>query len=204
MTTTPTYPIRGFDGRAVVLASGSPRRRQLLESIGVTLEVVEPDVDETPIVGELVDDLVVRLAAAKVAAVAAQRPGAIVIGADTAVQIDGEILGKPVDEDDARRILRLLSGRAHRVVTGVAVADSTGTSVAVSSTEVTFVGIGDAEIDWYVRTGEPLDKAGAYALQGAGGAFVESVRGSVSGVLGLPLDVTVRLLSQAPSRPAPG
>jgi septum formation protein len=176
-----------------VLASGSPRRRELFAQLGVAFDVVTPDVDETPLVGEGVDAMVRRLAAAKVSAVAFAN--AIVIGSDTAVEIDGEILGKPADPTDAVSMLRRLAGRTHRVHTAVAVSHGREVVTGETVSEVTFVEMTDAEIEWYADTGEPLDKAGSYGLQGIGGLFVESVTGSVTGVLGLPLDVVVRLLA---------
>ncbi len=125
---------------------------------------------------------------------AAAHPGAVVVGADTAVEVDGEIFGKPVDDVDARRMLRALSGRTHSVHTGVAVATDGDLVTATTTSEVTFAALSEADIEWYVGTGEPFDKAGAYALQGAGGVFVTRVSGSVSGVLGLPLHETAELL----------
>jgi septum formation protein len=191
-----------LDGRPLVLASGSPRRRELVGLLGVAFDVVAPDVDETPLDGEGVDAMVRRLAVAK--ALAVEAADAIVIGSDTAVELDGEILGKPADLADAMRMLRRLSGRLHRVHTAVAVRHGRHVAVDETVSEVTFVQMTDDEISWYVGTGEPLDKAGAYGLQGIGGAFVESVRGSVTGVLGLPLDVVVRLLADlGVDRPAP-
>jgi nucleoside triphosphate pyrophosphatase len=176
----------------LVLASGSPRRRELLAQLGLTFAVVAPDVDETPRPGERPGELVRRLAAAKAAAV----DGDPVLAADTTVEVDGEILGKPLDADDARRMLRRLSGRSHRVHTGVAVRAGERLGLDVVTTIVTFVPLQPAVIEWYVGTGEPLDKAGAYAIQGHGGAFVEHVRGSVSNVVGLPLTSVARLLQQ--------
>lgn len=180
--------------RRLVLASSSPRRCALLAALGFEFTVVAPDLDETPLPGETPLDLVGRLAEAKAIAVAARNPGALVIGADTAVDVGGQILGKPSDVADARRMLRALSGRTHIVHTGVAVASDSDVSMAVVSSEVTFTTLTDAAIEWYLGTGEPFDKAGAYALQGVGGVFVAAVSGSVSGVLGLPLHETVDLL----------
>ncbi len=187
------YPLGSRPSR-LVLASASPRRRELLGLLGVPFEVVPADLDETPLRDEDVDAMVRRLAAAKALAVDAGND-TIVIGADTAVEIDGEILGKPTGTDHAARMLRRLSGRTHRVHTAVA-AQRRGSVVGHGATasEVTFVAMSDAAIEWYVATGEPLDKAGSYGLQGIGGVFVESVTGSVTGVLGLPIDVVVRLL----------
>jgi nucleoside triphosphate pyrophosphatase len=178
-----------------VLASSSPRRRDLLAQLGLTFEVRSADVDEVPRPGEAPADLAARLAREKALAVARRDPAATVIAADTVVDVDGTVLGKPRDHDDARRMLRALSGRTHRVHTGVAVRRADGSlDVDVETTDVTFVELSEVEVDWYVGTGEPLDKAGGYGLQGAGGAFVERVDGSVSAVLGLPLSLALRML----------
>jgi len=174
----------------VVLASGSPRRRDLLSLLGVAFRTVAPDVDETPLHAEAPAELVARLAAAKAAVV----EGGIVIAADTVVDVDGHVFAKPVDDVDARRMLAALSGRTHHVHTGLAVRRGNATVVEVVTTAVTFVPLEPGDIDWYVATGEPADKAGAYAMQGVGGQFVASVHGSPSNVVGLPLDVLVRLL----------
>jgi septum formation protein len=187
-------PLVDLGGRRLVLASGSPRRRELLALLGLEFDVVLPDLDETSLPGEEVEALVVRLAAAKARAVSASRPDAIVLGADTAVDVDGLTLGKPADPVDARRMLELLSGRDHAVFTAVAVTADGHLSTAVTRSTVSFAPLDHAQIEWYVDTGEPFDKAGAYALQGVGGAFVSTVCGSVSGVLGLPLHETGGLL----------
>lgn len=176
----------------VVLASGSPRRRELLEQLGVDFEIVVPDIDESPRPGESPVDYVGRLAVEKSRAVDA-RPDALVIAADTTVDLDGEVLGKPVDVDDAKAMLRRLSARTHRVHTGVSVRVGDRVEFDVVTSLVTLVPLTSATIDWYVATGEPLDKAGAYAVQGTAGAFVQRVRGSVSNVVGLPLHTLVRL-----------
>lgn len=190
-----------LNGRRIVLASGSPRRRELLGMLGIAFDIVPADVDEMPRPKEEPAGMVIRLAVAKVEAVATGQPhGTIVIGADTTVAIDGEIIGKPTDAADAGRMLRLLSGRTHHVHTAVAVGVAGGAVAHVNTcTDVTFVEMGDPEIDWYIATGEPMDKAGAYGLQGAGAIFVQSVTGSVSGVLGLPLDVATNLLATLPT-----
>ena len=180
--------------RPLVLASSSPRRRELLASFGLEFTVVAPDLDEIPLPGEGSLDLVRRLAVAKASAVAVGTPGAVVIGADTVVDVDGERFGKPLDPDDARRMLHALSGRIHVVHTGVAVVHDGEDTWRTTSSEVAFTQLTDNDIAWYLGTGEPFDKAGAYALQGAGGVFVRWVRGSVSGVLGLPLHETSVLL----------
>jgi septum formation protein len=158
----------------------------------MSFDVAVPDVDETPLPGEAPVDLVRRLAAAKAVAVA----GDPVLAADTIVDVDGEVLGKPADADDARRMLRRLSGRSHRVHTAVAVRSGERLESEVVTTIVTFVPLQPAMIEWYIGTGEPLDKAGAYAVQGVGGVFVERVRGSVSNVVGLPLTTVARLLER--------
>jgi septum formation protein len=158
----------------------------------MSFAVAVPDVDETPLPGEAPLDLVRRLAVAKAVAVRGDQ----VLAADTVVDVDGEILGKPGDADDARRMLRRLSGRSHRVHTAVAVRSGERLDIEVVTSIVTFMALQPAVIEWYVGTGEPLDKAGAYAVQGAGGVFVERVRGSVSNVVGLPLTAVARLLEQ--------
>jgi|688.fasta_scaffold170033_3 septum formation protein len=178
----------------LVLASKSPRRTDLLRSLldesapEVGFEVVPADVDETPMPGEAPRDMVVRLALAKARFVAAQLGGdAMVIGADTTVDVDGESLGQPDDATAARATLRRLSGRTHLVHTGIAVVHGGAETSAVDSAKVTFVPLTDELVDWYVATGEPMDKAGGYGVQGHGAVLVERVEGSVSTVVGLPL-----------------
>ena len=170
---------------AVVLASSSPRRLDLLRSIGVEPEVRPADIDETPRSGEQPGAYVERLARGKASAVA--RPGEVVVAADTTVVIDGRIIGKPASRAEARDTLLALSGRTHTVYTGVAVFHSRGVSGVTVTSEVTFVKISDEVLEWYVGSPEPYDKAGAYGLQGAGAMLVAGVQGSVSNVLGLPL-----------------
>lgn len=179
----------------VVLASGSPRRHELLAQIGVQFTVRVPAIDESPEPGESPSGYVRRLAFAKAAAVSAE-PDELVIAADTTVEVDGEILGKPLDNDDAASMLRRLSARTHRVHTAVAVRHGEQELVEVCTTLVTFVRLDEAMVQWYVATGEPIDKAGSYALQGAGGALVQLVRGSVSNVIGLPLHVVIELANR--------
>ena len=179
----------------VVLASASPRRHELLSTIGVSFTVREPDIDESPNDDESPAAYVRRLASAKAAAISASADE-LVIAADTTVDLDGQILGKPVDERDAAAMLHRLSGRTHRVHTGVSVRRNGTEHVDVCTTLVTFVALDKATIDWYVSTGEPLDKAGAYALQGAGAALVHSVEGSVSNVVGLPLHAVIELAAR--------
>jgi septum formation protein len=192
----------------ITLASQSPRRRELLASLGLELDVRPANADESVHPREDARAYVQRVAREKARAV----PGALVLAADTAVVLDGEVLGKPADDDDARRMLRALSGRAHEVLTAVCVRTTGGGSrrpadagdgdagvereVLVAS-EVELAPLDDARVDWYVATGEPADKAGAYAVQGLAAAFVRAVRGSVTNVIGLPLDETLALLAAA-------
>jgi septum formation protein len=180
----------------LVLASASPRRRDLLSDLGLAFEVRPTDVDETPYEGEPPDALVRRLATAK--ATAAGAAGELVLAADTVVSLGARVLGKPASAGEAREMLRSLSGRTHTVSTGVAarlVDGTTNGAVVVVTTDVTFVDIDPADLDWYVRTGEPLDKAGAYGLQGLGARFVRRIDGSPTNVIGLPLAETAELVA---------
>ncbi len=184
----------------LVLASASPRRSELLKLVGVSAQVESADVDETPILGESAASLVERLALVKAQTVASRRRSGdgpiIVLGGDTVVVLDGEILGKPVDEADARRMLGLLGGRSHQVVSGVALVEVGG--AAASGVEVITVSMRSmdmSDIDWYLGTGEPVGKAGAYAIQGFGSVLVDRIDGNHSGVVGLPLPLTDVLLS---------
>lgn len=185
----------------LVLASSSPRRSELLGQVGLRFEVRPADIDESVLSNEPPTDYVRRLSIEKAVAVA--RPGEVVVAADTTVEVDGEILAKPVDADDARRMLQMLSGRVHRVHTGVTVmtydpdGDRTATRTAVVTTAVSFVELDDPTLDWYVETGEPDGKAGAYAIQGAAAAFVERLDGSVTNVIGLPLAETLKMIRLA-------
>jgi septum formation protein len=185
---------------AIYLASQSPRRRELLTQIGVDYSVIAAEVDETWPAAETPAAYVQRLAREKAVA-GWQRATALgmeprpVLGADTTVALDGDVLGKPADLDAARAMLRRLSGRSHQVFTGVALSDGTATAVALSTTTVWFRTLDEADIDAYWATGEPRDKAGAYGIQGLGAVFVERIDGSYSGVVGLPLFETARLLA---------
>jgi septum formation protein len=184
----------------VYLASGSPRRRQLLSQIGVPFQVLSVDVDESIAAGEGAQGYVLRLAQAKAAAGLARRNAAEprpVLGADTAVVAGGAILGKPADRADAERMLGLLSARTHEVLTAVALATDDGVLSHLSRSEVTFREITPAEAREYWNTGESRDKAGGYAIQGYGAVFVSGLRGSYSGVMGLPLFETAQLLRTA-------
>ncbi len=179
----------------LVLASGSPRRREILESLGLRFEVVVPDVDETRNPGEAPADYVDRIARAKVRAVAA--PDSVVIAADTTVVHRGKVLGKPGHPEEARSMLRTLQGETHEVFTGLAVAihaPSLELASLVEGTEVVMLPMTEEEIARYVESGEPMDKAGSYALQGAGSLFVAAVHGSPSNVIGLPVHLLPRLL----------
>lgn len=180
----------------VVLASRSPRRVQLLAQLGITPEIIPADIDETPHKGESAVSYVQRLAREKAMAVAARRNLADrrIVAADTTIDIDNDILGQPVDIDDAHSMLRRLSGRTHRVHTGVAVASETGVQSLVVTTLVACVPITDEMLAWYLTTNEWQGKAGAYAIQGQGAVLVESIRGSYSNVVGLPLRETAHLL----------
>ena len=181
-----------------VLASASPRRVELLRAAGFQPIVVPADVDESGLPGEAPAAHVVRLARAKAHAIAARYPAAAVLGADTVVAIDDEILGKPRDDDDARRMLGRLAGRAHRVYTGVALAVGADLRAEVAMSEVTMASLSPAEIDWYVASGESRDKAGAYAIQGLASRYVTSIQGSYSNVVGLPVAVVYRWLRDLP------
>ena len=179
----------------VVLASRSPRRIELISQLGVIAEVIPADIDETPLPGEEPVDYVKRLASSKARAVQ-QRLGtvALVLGADTTVDLDGVIFGQPGDEAEARRMLKALSARTHRVHTGVAVIGPDRSESVVVTSMVTFEPVTDALLDWYIGTGEWQGKAGSYAIQGLGGTLVASTRGSMSNIIGLPLQETARLL----------
>ncbi len=175
---------------AIVLASGSPRRKELLASIGLEFEVLPSDVDEIALEGESPQDQVRRLALEKAADVAAKRPGAWILGADTIVVIDGLILGKPRHVDEAHEMLARLSGRIHEVYTGYAIINSMFPDmkrIRSINSKVLIRSLSVGEIEDYVSTGEPLDKAGSYAIQGIGAGIVESVSGSYTNVVGLPL-----------------
>jgi septum formation protein len=181
---------------AIILASASPRRAELLASAGIKFTVIPGDIDETPFYQEEPVAHVLRLAESKVREAASRAEGRFFIGADTIVLCDREIMGKPCDDTDATRMLRRLSGRAHQVITGFALLDrSTGKCVARTvSTNVTFKTLTDAEITAYVATGCPLDKAGAYAIQGGAAYMVERIDGSYTNVVGLPLCEVVATL----------
>jgi septum formation protein len=180
----------------VILASQSPRRRELLALVGIAHEVIPADIDEAVRPDEAPLPHCERLAREKAHAIAVRHPAAVVIAADTIVVLDGEILGKPRDAADARTIVRRLAGRTHTVHTAVAVARDGRTESAVESVEVTFRALTDAEIARYVATGEPMDKAGAYGIQGWGATIVERVDGDYFSVMGLGLRRLVDVLAR--------
>ena len=179
----------------VVLASRSPRRVELLKQIVADFTVVPADIDETPHAHEDPVSYVKRLALEKARAVyTVSDSHAIVIGADTTVDLDGHIFGQPVDDNEAREMLRRLSGTTHHVHTGVAVVNALGEAVEVVSSSVTFLDIQPEMLEWYIGTGESAGKAGSYAIQGHGSALVATSSGSMTNIIGLPLEETARLL----------
>jgi len=176
----------------LILASGSPRRRDLLDALGLAFRVRPVDVDETPHAGEGPRAYVRRLAEEKAAAQV--EPAELVLAADTSVILDGEILGKPTDEADARTMLGRLAGREHLVLTGVALHHAgAGVRTHIEESRVRIAALTPEEITWYVATGETMDKAGGYAVQGLGAMFVESIHGDYTNVVGLPLPATYRM-----------
>jgi septum formation protein len=182
----------------VILASASPRRAELLRAAGFEFEIVAADVDERVRDGETPDVYVRRLAQAKSGGAVSD---AIVIGADTAVVVDGAILGKPIDDADAARMLKRLSGRTHDVLTGVSVRLGTHELSRVETTRVEFAPLTDADIAWYVSSGEGRDKAGAYAIQGLASRFIPRIDGSYSNVVGLPIAGVAELLATIRKQP---
>jgi len=202
----------------LVLASASPRRQDLLQSAGISFVVQPADVDETPLAKESARECAERLAKEKALAVWQKRPEDLVLGADTVVVVDDVILGKPADAEDAARMLRMLSGRTHQVITGVCFAGANGpragtrgqgpgdrktnliedTEIRTASetTLVTMSGISDREIRDYVATGEPMDKAGAYAIQGIASRWIPRIEGDYSNVVGLPVALAYRMMRE--------
>jgi septum formation protein len=183
-------------GRKLILASASPRRAEILRTVGWPFEALAVDIDESRRAGEEAAAYVERVARAKAEAAALRAPGSTILGADTVVVIENEILGKPRDDEDGRRMLRLLRDRWHQVLTGVAIVNvETGSSkVAHEVTEVRFAEMNEDEIGWYVATGEPKDKAGAYAIQGQGARFIREIRGDYFNIVGLPVRLVYELL----------
>lgn len=188
--------VKGLRLPRIVLASGSPRRAEIMNSVGWEFHKTVPDVDESVIDGESPEDYVQRLAGEKALAVAASHPGEIILAADTTVVLEGEIIGKPVDLDDARRMIEKLSGNWHEVLTGVAVARNGDEKIGLQRTRVKFAEMTDEEIDFLVEKGEPLDKAGAYAVQAQAALFIEGIEGDYWNVVGLPISLVYRLIRE--------
>jgi septum formation protein len=179
----------------LILASGSPRRREILTAAGIPFRVAAPGIDEEPEPGESAESYVRRLARDKARALSCGE-GDIILAADTVVTVDGQILEKPHDAADARRMLGLLSGRRHEVITGVCLRTSSRELVAHECTAVHFVTMSEREIDEYVASGEPLDKAGAYGIQGLASKFIDRIEGCYFNVVGLPVALVYRLLKE--------
>ncbi|HEX9705575.1 MAG TPA: nucleoside triphosphate pyrophosphatase [Gemmatimonadales bacterium] len=184
------------DERPIVLASGSPRRRQLLEMLRIPFRVIPPDVDEHVRPGESPDHYVTRLSRAKAEAVVARAPGELILAADTTVVLDGAVFEKPTSPAHAVEMLSRLQGRTHEVMTAVAVARDGDIAQALDVSRVTVRPADEATLAAYVATGEPLDKAGAYAIQGLGAPLIERVEGDFFGVMGLPLRLALDLLAR--------
>jgi septum formation protein len=180
----------------LILASASPRRLELLRAAGIEFEVQPADILEEPRAGESAQDCAERLAREKAIVVSALRPGDAVLGADTVVVIDNQILGKPADAADAARMLRMLSGRTHQVITGICLVVGGQWSVASETTSVTMSEISEKEIADCIATGEPMDKAGAYAIQGIASRWIPCIEGDYSNVVGLPIALVYRMLRE--------
>jgi len=180
----------------LVLASASPRRQELLRNAGIPFAVQPAHIPEDPLPGEGARECAERLAREKAMAIAAKRPANAVLGADTVVVVDGQILGKPADAADAARMLRMLSGRQHQVITGVCLVASGQCLVASEATTVSMSGIADQEIAAYIASGEPMDKAGAYAIQGIASRWIPRIEGDYTNVVGLPVALVCRMLRE--------
>ncbi len=181
----------------LVLASRSPRRSEILRSVGWNFESRAANIDESRHDSEEPIAYVERLAREKAATIAKEATTSLVLGADTVVVVDDEILGQPGDNENAKRMLKLLSGKWHQVLTGIAIMRGESEMVvAHETTRVRFSNLSTAEIDWYVSTGEPLDKAGAYAIQGQGGIFIEEIEGDYFNIVGLPIRLVYQMLRQ--------
>lgn len=180
----------------IILASGSPRRSEILNSVGWEFEKDVPDVDESERNGESAADYVRRLAEEKAAKIAERHKDIMVLGADTTVVLDGKIIAKPTDLDDARRMLKELSGNWHEVLTGVAIVKNNDVRSAVQSTRVKFDEMRDDDIELLVQKGEPLDKAGAYAVQAQAALFIEKIEGDYWNVVGLPVNLVYKLVRE--------
>jgi septum formation protein len=181
----------------LVLASGSPRRAEILNSVGWEFEKAVPDVDESVVAGESPEDYVQRLAAEKARVISRAYPGRVVLAADTTVVLGEEIIGKPLDLDDARRMIAMLAGNWHKVLTGVAFQRNGSEHIGLQSTRVKFAPMSDAEINFLAEEGDPLDKAGAYAVQAQAALFIEGIEGDYWNVVGLPISLVYRLVAAA-------
>jgi nucleoside triphosphate pyrophosphatase len=180
----------------LVLASLSPRRADLLRAAGLKFEIFPVSLDERLDAGETPEEYVARLAESKARAALGAAPDAVILGADTTVVLHGQVLGKPADAADATRMLRELSGQVHEVLTGVCLMMADRSLVHVETTRVRVARLTEAEISWYVASGEPLDKAGAYAVQGLASRFIEEIDGSYANVVGLPVESVYTLLKE--------
>ncbi|MDA3919069.1 MAG: Maf family protein [Salinisphaera sp.] len=189
-----TDPVASAPPARLVLASSSPQRARLLEQLGLTFTAVAADIDETPRPDETPEALAERLAHMKAQALSIAYADARIIGSDTVVAVEGQIFGKPVDRADAARMLAALAGRTHRVLSGVAVSAGGVTTTRLCVSDVTMVPLTDHQIASYWDSGEPIGKAGGYAIQGIGAQFISALSGSYSGVMGLPLYETAQLL----------
>ncbi len=181
----------------IVLASASPRRAEILRTVNWPFEILPLNIDETREAAEDAPTYVQRLARAKAEAAAARSSGSLIVGADTTVVIGDQILEKPDDQDGARQMLLQLSGHWHKVLTGVALIHASELRVAYETTEVKFAVMSQDEINWYVSTGEPTDKAGAYAIQGLGARFIEGIRGDYFNVMGLPVRLLYEMVRES-------
>jgi septum formation protein len=180
----------------LVLASASPRRQELLRNAGIAFEMQPAHINEEPLPGESAKDCAERLAREKALAIASQRPHDVVLGADTVVTIDSQLLGKPTNAEDAARMLRQLSGRDHQVITGVCLAFNGHVSVASETTQVTVNQLTEKEIEVYIASGEPMDKAGAYAIQGIASRWIPRIEGDYFNVVGLPVALVFHMLRE--------
>lgn len=182
--------------RVLVLASASPRRQELLRNAGIEFVVQPADIPEIPRKGESAKSYAERLAREKAQAVSRLRPSDLILGADTVVVVDGAILEKPKDREDAARMLRMLSGRQHQVITGVCLMGKGFEDIRSETSNVTFLTLSDDEILFYVGTGEPMDKAGGYAIQGIASRWIPRIEGDYSNVVGLPVSLVCRMLRE--------
>lgn len=180
----------------LILASGSPRRAEILRSVGWEFIKVVPDIDESELANESPETYVQRLAREKAEAVRRNNGDGVILAADTTVVVDEQIIGKPIDMDDARRMLRMLAGRRHEVLTGVAVLKDGDMRIGLQRTSVKFAELTEAEVNFLAEMGDPLDKAGAYAVQAQAALFIEAIEGDYWNVVGLPISLVYRLLRQ--------